>query len=73
MNRDMDRLKNVLIAIGAIVVVALIVLLALGIRIAGTVFVWILGALVVMFVVGWIVYLAGRSSGRRSSSGSSRQ
>ncbi len=52
----MKSVRNVLIAIGVVALVLLIFFLVLGIKVVGTVFVWIMGALIILFIIGWIVY-----------------
>jgi len=62
----MEKFKYFLIVVGVILLIVFLWLLITGIRIAGTVFVWILGALAVLFIAGWIVYMIGKAKGKRS-------
>lgn len=62
----MNKTKNVLIVIGVIAIILFLALLVMGIKIAGTIFMYVIGALAIVFVVGWIVYLVTKPRKNRS-------
>lgn len=54
---DMKNVKNGLVVVGIIALVLLISLVVVEIRAAWSIIVWVLGSLIVIFVIGYIVYL----------------
>lgn len=62
----MNTFKNILIGLGAITLVLLILLLIFGIKVLGTVFVWFVGIVFFLFIVGWIIYSIGKAKGKRT-------
>jgi len=54
---DMKNVKNGLVVVGIIALVLLISLVVVEIRAAWSIIVWVLGFLIVIFVIGYIVYL----------------
>ncbi|MCD7962540.1 MAG: hypothetical protein LUF90_03095 [Rikenellaceae bacterium] len=53
----MKNVKNGLVVVGIIALVLLISLVVVEIRAAWSIIVWVLGSLIVIFVIGYIVYL----------------
>ncbi len=62
----MEKFKYFLVGLGIVLLIILLWLLFTGIKIAGTVFVWIVGILAVLFVAGWIVYMIGKERGKKT-------
>ena len=62
----MKTLKVILIIIGVLFAALVLLFLILGIKVAGTVFLWVLGALLVIFLVLWLAYTIGKAKGRRN-------
>ena len=62
----MEKFKYFLIGLGIVLLIVLLWLLFTGIRIAGTIFVWILGILAILFIAGWVIYIIGKAKGRKA-------
>lgn len=65
----MQILKYILIAIGIISIILFISLLIVGIKVVSTVFLYVVGALAVISLAGFIIYYIGRMSGKSRSNG----
>lgn len=59
----MKTFKNVLIAIGAIAAILLLFLLILGIKVLA----WLFGIFIVIFIIGWIIYMVGKARGHHQA------
>lgn len=60
----MNVLKYFLIGIGFISIVLFIALLIIGVKVVSTVVLYIVGALAVISLIGFIIFYAGRLSGK---------
>jgi len=56
-----------LIIISVLFVLGFLILLLLGVKIAGTVLVWVLGIIAVLIIIGWIIYAVGKAKGRNEA------
>lgn len=56
-----------LLIITVLFVLGFLILLLLGIKIAGTVLIWILGIVAVLIIIGWIIYAIGKARGQAGS------
>lgn len=63
----MKTFRNILMTIGGIALVVFIILLIMGIKVVSTLFMYIVGAIVAVSLIGIIIYYVGRSSGKRST------
>jgi len=61
----MNTIKNVLLTIGGISFVLFLILLILGLKVVSVVFLYILGAIVVISVIGLGIYYLGKISGKK--------
>ncbi len=57
-------LKNILIGIGILAIVIFISFLVIGVKVVSTVAVYIVGFIAIIFLIGYMIYLFGRSSGK---------
>ncbi|MCD8029348.1 MAG: hypothetical protein LUF85_00475 [Bacteroides sp.] len=57
-------LKNVLVGIGIVAIIVFISFLVIGVKVVSTVAVYIVGFIAIVFLIGYMVYLFGRSSGK---------
>ncbi|MCC8185996.1 MAG: hypothetical protein LIP08_00400 [Bacteroides sp.] len=57
-------LKNILIGIGILAIVIFISFLVIGVKVVSTVAVYIVGFIAIIFFIGYMIYLFGRSSGK---------
>ena len=62
----METFKNVLMTIGGIALVIFIILLIIGIKVVSAIFLYIVGGIVAIALIGIIIYYAGRWSGKSS-------
>lgn len=61
----MNTIKNVLLTIGGISFALFLILLILGLKVVSVVFLYILGAIIVISVIGLGIYYLGKISGKR--------
>jgi len=61
----MNTIKNVLLTIGGISFALFLILLILGLKVVSVVFLYILGAIVVISVIGLGIYYLGKISGKK--------
>ncbi len=57
-------LKNILIGIGILAIVIFISFLVIGVKVVSTVAIYIVGFIAIIFLIGYMIYLFGRSSGK---------
>lgn len=58
--------KNILITIGILAIVLFLVLLVIGVKVVSTVFMYVLGAIAIISLIGIVIYYIGKMSGRSS-------
>ncbi len=63
----METFKNILLTIGAVAVVLFIILLIAGIKVVSTIFVYVIGAIVAIALIGIVIYYVGKKSGKSSN------
>lgn len=63
----MEKFRYFLMILGAAVIFIFLLLLLTGVKIAGTILMWILGAVAIFVIIGWIIYLIGKSRGKREA------
>ncbi|MDU1892895.1 MAG: hypothetical protein E6767_19615 [Dysgonomonas sp.] len=59
-------MKYFLITIGVISIVLFIVLLIIGVKVVSAIFLYIVGALAVISLIGFIIYYIGKMVGKNS-------
>ncbi len=57
-------IKNILIGVGVLAIIVFISFLVIGIRVVSTVAVYVVGFIAIVFLIGYMIYIFGRSSGR---------
>lgn len=62
----MQVLKYVLMAIGFVAIALFIVLLGLGVQVVSTVLLYVVGAIAVIAIIGFIIYYIGKFSGKNA-------
>jgi len=60
----MNAFKNILLTIGGISLVIFLILLVLGFKVVSSIFLYILGAIIVISVIGIGIYYLGKLSGK---------
>ncbi|MCC8087663.1 MAG: hypothetical protein LIO79_00065 [Rikenellaceae bacterium] len=65
----MEKVKNVLIVIGIIALILIITLVVVGIKVAWSILIWVLGGLIVLFVIGYIIYFWARVKRKGNNNG----
>lgn len=60
----MNVLKNILIAIGVITIVLFIVLLFIGVKVVSTILLYIVGAIAIISLIGFIIFYIGKLTGK---------
>jgi len=61
----MKTFKNILLAIGSISLILFIILLIIGLKVVSMVFLYILGAIITISLIGIGLYYMGKLSGRK--------
>lgn len=58
--------KNILLTVGVLAIILFLVLLVIGVRIVSSVFMYIVGAIAVIALIGFAIYYIGKWSGSRA-------
>jgi len=60
-------MKNILITFGIISIALFIILLIIGVKVVSTIFLYIVGALAIISIIGFIIYYIGKFSGKQEA------
>jgi len=63
----MKTFKNILLTIGAISLILFVILLILGLKVVSTIFLYILGGIAVISLIGYGLFSLGKWSGKSES------
>ncbi len=58
--------KNILMTIGILAIILFLVLLVIGVRVVSAVFMYVIGAIAIIALIGFGIYYIGKWSGSRS-------
>jgi hypothetical protein len=60
----MNALKNIIITIGVISIVLFIALLVIGVKVVSTVLLYVVGAIAVISLIGFVIFYIGKLIGK---------
>lgn len=63
----MQVLKYILMAIGIIAIALFLIFIIVGVKVVSAVLLYVVGAIAIVAVIGFIIYYAGKLSGKKDN------